>query len=64
MSKLLPFNVGCARLGYHPQHVRRLISQGKLKPPIRLHPKGRPYLSEEYIEDAIGSACKAKVEAE
>ena len=58
--KLLPFNVGCARLGYHPQHVRRLISQGKLKPPVRLHPKGRPYLTEKYIADAISSASKPR----
>jgi hypothetical protein len=36
--------------GYHPNHGRRLIKQGKLPPPLRDHDGGRPYYTDEIIE--------------
>ena len=53
MRKLLSFEDGCARLGYHPQHARKLIKAGKIKPPIHLYAGGRPMFVEEDIEDLI-----------
>jgi predicted DNA-binding transcriptional regulator AlpA len=55
-KRLLSFDEGCARLGYHPQHARKLIKAGKLKPPIRLHAGGRPLFLEEDIDQVIQRA--------
>jgi Helix-turn-helix domain len=51
--KILSFNEASKRLGYHPQHIRRLVKQGKLKPPFRLVRDGRPLYTEEYIDGLI-----------
>ena len=52
-TKLIPFDLGCERLGYHPQHVRRLVKQGRLPNPIRLHSGGRPFWTEEMLDSFI-----------
>lgn len=41
---LVPFFDACGQLGYHPQHVRKLVKGGKLKAPVPrtpdlLHPR-------------------------
>lgn len=51
--KLLSITEAAARLGYHPQHLRRLIRDGKVKPPIRLVEGGRPLIPDEDIDELI-----------
>lgn len=50
---LIRFDDSAKRLGYHPQHLRKLIKAGKIKPPIRLHPDGRPYYTDELLEEIL-----------
>jgi predicted DNA-binding transcriptional regulator AlpA len=60
MKRLLSFDEGCAKLGYHPQHARKLIKAGKLKAPIRLYKGGRPLFVEQDIEEIIAEALAAR----
>jgi hypothetical protein len=51
IDELIPFNDDTVRkhLGYSAQHWRRLVHDGKVPPLPRIHPDGRPYLTETYI---------------
>ena len=54
--KVIPFDVGCKRIGYSPQHIRRLVREGKLKPPLRLYPDGRPFWTDQILDSIIAEA--------
>lgn len=57
MRKLVPFNEGCAQLKFHPQHVRRLIKAGILKPPVPLYEGGHhTFYTQEYLDEVIATA--------
>ena len=36
-----------ARVGYHPEHVMRLVRQGEFPKPVRLGPKSIAFVEEE-----------------
>jgi predicted DNA-binding transcriptional regulator AlpA len=62
-DKLIPFDQGCEELGYSAQHIRRLIREGKLPQPIRLHPNGRPFWTEDVLAGIIAKRIAVAVEA-
>lgn len=49
--ELIPFDTGCAELNYSPAHIRRLVRQGLVEQPIRIHPKGRPYWTRRQLDE-------------
>ena len=54
---LVPFFDACGQLGYHPQHVRKLVKGGKLKAPVPLYDGGhQTFYTQEYIDEVIAKA--------
>jgi hypothetical protein len=49
----------CRRICIHPQTYRRLAREGKIRQPLRLHDGGKPYLTDQMIEETIAERIAA-----
>jgi len=58
-NALIPFDAGCRRIGYSTQHCRRLVREGKIRPPVRLHQNGRLFWTDEILDEIIIGAAAA-----
>ena len=62
---LVPFEIGCEQLAFHPNHVRRLIRAGKIKPPVPLYEGGhRKFYTQEYLDELLAKATAPLHECE
>ena len=63
MQRIVSLRDAAIAAGYHPQHWRKLVRQGKLPAPFHLTEGGRPFYTEEQL-DQIVAECIARRDAQ